>query len=215
VGTGITNTEYPPLVINAVATDSFGLNSTSAPVSLRVYFGRPESPIIAITTPQNGAVFAEPAAFPLSAEMLASLGNTGPEEFFVGTNSVGVVNTNGMNEAFTATTPPVSMTLSNLSEGSYKLGVHDLGLNGGLCFCDPINISVVKLALVSPRFGTNGGVTFDVITSYAGKKNVIEVSTNLLSWTPISTNQPAGSTFTFTEPSPPAGSKRFYRVLVP
>lgn len=215
VGSGMTNADYVPLILNAVATDNLGLSSTSAPVSLRVYVGRPEGPIAGITSPQNGAVLAAPATFLLSAEVLASLGDTGPEEFFIGTNSVGIVNSNGMNEMLSATTPPVSITLSNLFEGSYNLAVDYLGLNGRYCFCDSINISVVKLAVISPRLGTNGAVAFDVVTSYARRQNVIEVSTNLLSWIPLSTNLPSGSTFTFTDASPPSGSKRFYRVLVP
>jgi hypothetical protein len=198
LGSGITNYSGGPLVLTAVATDNRGLSATSAPVNVYLVI-QPPFPVLKIASPENGAVFATSANTPLSAELLASLCDTGPEEFFVGTNSVGIVNTNGSNDTFSASTPLFSVTVSNLAEGSYKLGVHCLGADGGYCSCGSVNISVVKLAVVSPRLGTNGAVAFDVVTSYAGKQNVIEVSTNLLSWTPLSTNQPSASTFTFTD----------------
>src|SRR5262249_15680926 len=82
----------------------------------------------------------------------------------------GVVNTNGWNETFMDTTPLFSMSVSNLSEGEYKLGVHYLGLDGGYCRWGSVDIRIVKLAAVSPRIVTGTNFQFDVVTAFAGKR---------------------------------------------
>jgi hypothetical protein len=214
IGRGITNQHYDLVVLTAVAMDAAGLSATSAPVIVPLVLG-PPAPILQMTSPGSGAVFPTSNTIVMSAELLASLCDTGPEEFFVGTNSVGIVNPNGSNETFTAATPEFSMTISNLAEGSYKVGVHYLGADGGYCSCGAVDVRVVKLAAVSPRIMQGTNFEFDVVTSFEGKRNVIEVSTNLENWVAIGTNQPATNTFTFTDPSPAADSTRFYRVLVP
>jgi hypothetical protein len=45
-----------------------------------------------------------------------------------------------------------------------------------------------------------------------GSNYVLQVSTNLLQWTSISTNTPATLPFVLSDPSAP-GAARFYRVL--
>jgi uncharacterized repeat protein (TIGR03806 family) len=47
----------------------------------------------------------------------------------------------------------------------------------------------------------------------AGSNYVLQVSTNLFQWTSLSTNTPATSPFTLTDPGAPGGN-RFYRVLL-
>lgn len=209
----ITNSIYDDfIVLTAVARDSAGMSATSAPVTVYLVLGPPYS-ILDLTSPTNGTVFATSDSIQLSAELLASPCATGPEEFFVGTNWVGILNTNGSNEAFTDSTPLFSLTVSNLAEGDYEIGVRYLGL--GYCTCGTASIRVVKLGLMSPRFGIDRKFTFQVVTSFAGREHEIEVSTNLLNWTAASTNQPSVSSFTFADSSPPTGFARFYRVSVP
>ena len=198
--------------LTAVARNNAGLNATSAPVTVFFVVGPPYS-VLAMTSPTNGAVFASSDTIQMSAELLASPCDTGPEEFFVGTNSVGIVNTNGRNETFSDATPVFSLAVSNLAEGNYTLGVQYLGL--GPCTCGSVNVRVVDLAAISPRIVSGMNLAFDVVTSFSGRANVIEISNDLSSWTPISTNTPAGTSFTFVDPAPIAGSGRFYRVTVP
>jgi hypothetical protein len=164
-------------LLTAVARDNAGMSATSAPVTVSLVL-RPPYSILGMTSPANGAVFATSDTIQMSAELLASPCDTGPEEFFVDTNSVGIVNINGANDTFSDTTPLFSLSVSNLAQGNHKLGVHYLGL--GDCVCGTVEIRVVELGLVSPRFGVDGNFTFQVVTSFAGRQNVIEVSTNLL-----------------------------------
>jgi uncharacterized repeat protein (TIGR03806 family) len=46
-----------------------------------------------------------------------------------------------------------------------------------------------------------------------GSNYVLQVSTNLMQWTSISTNTPASTPFVLSDPSAPGGLARFYRVL--
>jgi hypothetical protein len=131
-------------------------------------------------------------------------------EFFLGTNSVGVVDTQ-----VSATAPPVSVTLSNLLEGEYKLLLQDRGNSICSCFRMTNTIRVVQLGVQSPSLTPDGRFQFEVITSYPGRETVIQASRNLLDWIPLSTNRPSSNTFTFAESSPATNSHRFYRVRVP
>lgn len=160
-------------------------------------------------------MYPSPATFTFSAEVLASEGDTGPVEFFVGTNSVGIVDQGGV---LTATTPPSSLTVSNLSEGQYKLSVRYRGLNGGYCIpClwNTDTIRVVRLGAQLPSVTRDSRLQFEVVTSLPGKETIIQASPNLVDWAPISTNRPATNTFTFVEPSLATNTQRFYRVFVP
>jgi hypothetical protein len=64
----------------------------------------------------------------------------------------------------------------------------------------------------SPGGFTNGmfQMTF---AGPVGSNYVLEVSTNLLQWSPLSTNIPLASPFVLTDPNAPGGTARFYRVL--
>ena len=205
---------YGSLDLQAVAVDDLGAQTESAIVTVTYYTGAPPQPVLEIISPLDGAVFPAPATFDFSAELLASTGDTGPVEFFVGTNSVGLVHQGGW---FSATTPPNSITVTNLPEGEHKLTVRYRGLDGTLCSCvlKTNTVRVVKLGFQSPYLTPDGRIQFQVVTSFPGRQTMIQASPNLLDWVPVSTNQPSSNTFTFTDPNPATNAQRFYRALVP
>jgi len=200
--------------LKTVAVDNLGATNESMPVTISYYTGAPTFPVVEMVSPRNGAMFAVPVTFDFSAEVLASLGDTGPVEYFVGTNSVGVFDqvTN-----FSATTPPSSVTVSNLTEGEHRLTVRYLGANGIYCLTCLRNtntIRVVKLGARTPSLTPDGRMQFEVVTSFPGRPTIIEASLNLRDWTSVSTNLPSTNTFIFTDSSPVCDSNRFYRVRV-
>jgi len=201
-----------PLDLLAAAVDNLGAATESESVPVWYYTGAVPAPVVDITSPRDGGIFASPATFVFSAEVLASLGVVGPLEFFVGTNSVGLVDQGGF---LTATTPPSSVTVSNLLEGDYNLSVAFRGQNGSYCHCGSITIHVVQLGVQLPSVIPDGRLRFEVVTSFPGKLTIIQASPNLMDWVPISTNQPTSNSFTFTATAPATNSQRFYRVLVP
>ena len=199
--------------VTAVAVDNLGAMTESDPV-LILFGDISQDSAVEITSPANGGLFAAPATFQFSAELLASLyiGDIGPVEFFLGTNQVGIGNESG---PFTATTPPVSVVVSNLVEGQYDLTVRYTNGNRCTCVFRTNTIQVVKLSINSPTLTTNGDFQFNVVTSFAGQPNLIQASTNLVDWVSISTNVPAGNSFIFTEPWDATSARRFYRAWVP
>lgn len=202
---------YGTWMLKAVVVDSHGATNESAPVTITYYTGGPPEPVVEIVSPRDGALFAELAAFVISAEVLASVGDTGPVEYFAGTNSVGIFDqvTN-----LSATTPPSSITVSNLAEGEYPLAVRYLGING--CPTCPLHptrsIRVVKLGVQLPTVTPDGRMQFEVVTSFPDRPTIIEASPNLRDWTSISTNPPSGKTFIYTDSSPGSDARRFYRI---
>jgi hypothetical protein len=196
------------ITLIAVTEDDLGTRTESAPVVFAQLCGPPASSVLQIVSPKDGALLAAPATFTFSAEILVSGFGTVAAQFFVGTNLVGEVITN-----MTATGPPVSLTVSNLPAGEYKLSVRDRYAN--LLPNKTINIRVVNLGVQLPRLTLDGRFQFDIVTSYPGRQTVIQASENLLDWVPISTNQPSSNTFTFTESSPATNFHRFYRAFLP
>ncbi len=205
---------YGMLHLKAIAVDNLGATTESAPVTVFYYLDPPPAPVLQIVSPRNGALIAAPATFEIRAELLASLGDTGPVEFFVGTNSAGLVDQGGI---FSATTPPNSITLSNLLEGEYKLMVRYRGGNGLWCPCNwrTNTIRVVKLGVQLPNLTQAGRFQFEVLTSFPGRQTIIQASSNLGNWVSLSSNYPSSNSFTFTEATPATNAQRFYRVLVP
>jgi len=208
---------FAPWEFTAVARDRQGATQTSVPVNITSFNGAPPSPVIQISSPGQGEMFAAPAQFEIRAEQLASVGDAGPVEFFLDGGSLGVVDRSGW---FTEASSYYSMSATNLAEGDHTLSVKYLGSNGQYCECSSVPVRVVKLGIHSPRIATgstpaDGRVQFEVVTSFPGMPTIIQVSTNFVDWDAISTNVPPSNTFTFTEASPPALSKRWYRAIVP
>jgi hypothetical protein len=67
-------------------------------------------------------------------------------------------------------------------------------------------------AFQSVTFSTNGAAQL-LFSGEAGKTYILKVSTNLLQWTPLTTNVPITDVFTFIDPSATSNSVRFYRAV--
>jgi hypothetical protein len=199
--------------LKAVASDDQGAEAESDPVKVFYVTGRPPGPILEIISPSHQSLFATPATFDFIAELLASTSGTiGPVDFYVGADLVQRVD---RQEPFAAATPPYSIIVSNLSDGTYELRARYMGADWPVCTCRPITISVVKLGVQRPSVAPDGRFQFEVVTSFLSKDTIIQTSPNLQTWTSISTNVPSTNVFQFIEPSLPLQGERFYRVVVP
>ena len=216
-GVGVGVGRQPGWPLKAVAVDNLGARGESAIVPLTIRTGPPSSPVMEMISPREGAIFPAPASFEFSAEVLASAcGDAGPVAFYAGTNQVGLVSDP---LEFRATTPPASVTVSNLAEGDYPLTVAFLGGNGmycNSCLSRTNHIRVVRLSARAPVFTPDRRLQFEVVTSLPGRETIIDSSADLLSWLAVSTNRPATNRFLFTEPAPPSpdAARRFYRIRV-
>jgi hypothetical protein len=201
--------------LKAVAVDNLGATSESAPVSVFVSSGGPTMPVVEIISPRDGTFIAMPSEFTFSAEVLASYWDNGPIEFFVDTNSVGIVNQGG---SLNATSPPASITITGLAEGTHDLFVRYLGSGGFLCascYFVTNHVRVVRLAAQLLPQNPGEPFRFEVVTSYTNRPNIVERSVDWQRWSPVSTNIPTANRFTFSDQDEPQGLQRFYRVLVP
>ncbi len=68
------------------------------------------------------------------------------------------------------------------------------------------------LFFLSPGGFTNG-VFQMAFAGPVGSNYVLQVSADLMNWTPVSTNTPGATPFVLSDPGAPSGSARFYRVV--
>ncbi len=164
------------------------------------------APTVSITAPTNNAVFLTPASF----ELVATASDTADDsisdvQFFLddGTGAVAI------DDVFST---PYSTTVTNLAAGNYTLSsvaTDSHGWTGSASITVTVTASAA-VALMSPRPAA-GEFLFDVAGLTAGKTNLVQVSTNLTSWSPVSTNVAASATMTVTNSAIPAC--QFYRVV--
>jgi hypothetical protein len=74
-----------------------------------------------------------------------------------------------------------------------------------------VNISLSQMALTSPRVASGGRFAFSV-TGSAPRGFVLQASTNLLSWSSLSTNLLSGGHADFTNSDPSGFRRRYYRA---
>jgi hypothetical protein len=74
-----------------------------------------------------------------------------------------------------------------------------------------VNISLSQMALTSPRVASGGRFAFSV-TGSAPRGFVLQASTNLLSWSSLSTNLLSGGRADFTNSDPSGFRRRYYRA---
>jgi hypothetical protein len=74
-------------------------------------------------------------------------------------------------------------------------------------------LTVVPGNYFASPLGFSNGTFLMTFTGPAGSNYVLQTSTNLLQWAPLSTNTPLVSPFTLTDTNAPGGEARFFRVL--
>jgi len=185
--------------LSAVASDNFGLKATNS-VSVVV----DDRPILAITNPISGAVFAEPANVTIQASAVDDDGTVTNVQFLIGS----IILTNNAGSPFFAST-------NNLSAGSYILSAVATD-NAGLKATNSVMINVVTPAPLV----LGGSVQFSSTNfqfnypANAGLNYVIQKSSDLTSnnWVSILTNMADSDSITFVDTNISVDPK-FYRVV--
>jgi len=128
--------------LTAQATDSQGIQTTSAPVTLTV----DTPPTVTLISPTAGTVLLAPASFTITATATDSDG-IAKVDFFQNGTLIG-----------TATTPPYTTTVSNVHAGTYRLTARATDILGIQTTSAPINLTLVAnspptITLTSPSQG--------------------------------------------------------------
>ena len=148
-------------------------------------------PSVAITNPPDNAVFPAPASFTIEAAASETPDDSVQSvEFFL----ISADATNSIGTDFDA---PYSASVTDLGAGTYTV-VALATDSRGWWDTNSINFTIgSELVLSAPRISA-GKFLFDVAGLTVGKTNIVQSSSNLLSWTPVSTNVAGTSSATFT-----------------
>jgi Bacterial Ig domain len=194
----VDNLAAGPYALTAVATAA-GISATSSVVNMTV--NSPVSPpMVSITNPADGAVFAAPASISIGADAEVSSGTVTNVEFFANGTSQGTV-----------AVAPFTVISSPLAAGPYALTA--VATASGISTTSTVvNVSVVNPVPVNLAGSMVSGDRF--IFSYtadAGLAYVVQTSSNLVDWLSLMTNLAPGSLVLFTNALNPPGPS-FYRV---
>lgn len=202
-------TTYTP--VRAVLFTKSGQRAESVPVAVGCSPTRRVFPVLRILTPSDGDLIPLGKPFAFAVDLLAGSGDTGPLQFFAGTNLLATLPSSG---TLTADLPPASIAVSNLAKGDYTMSVAYVGRNGGVTASNLV-VRVVDLGIGTPQKRPDGRVAFEVVTSFLGKSIVIQRSSDLTNWIAISTNIPSSNYYNFVEQGPADETRRWYRAAAP
>lgn len=199
------------MILTAVAVDNLGATNISSPVKLIAYQTPVYNTAFQMTSPIDptlnvNATIVLPAVPDLlfSARLVVSTGRGEGARFFIDNKFVTVV-----------VDPPYQITIPNLSDGPHRLVVDtDNGstLPNYSKYADGRNILIVPLLIQQTQLSANSEFSFHPAGRVAGKVTVIEASTNLITWEPISTNLTSTNSFLFSDPQATNYQRRFYRA---
>jgi hypothetical protein len=184
--------------LTAAATAA-GISATSAVVNITVI----APPMVSLTNPVSGAVFAAPASLKLNANATVAGGTVTNVQFFANSNPVGVVSS-----------APFNLATSGLAAGAYSLAA--VATAAGISATS----AVVNVTVVNPVSVTLGTASRSAPTefefSYAanvGLSYVVQRSTNLLApnWQTLATNVATANPASFMDVKATNGPG-FYRV---
>ncbi|MBL0142909.1 MAG: hypothetical protein IPP91_12610 [Betaproteobacteria bacterium] len=125
-----TNTQPGAYSLMALATDSAGGLTLSAPVSVTV--SAPQPPVVSITTPADGATFTSPATIALAATATAAgTATIAKVEFFDGATLVGSANA-----------APFAFTWTNVAAGTYAITAKATDSRAATATSAPVSLTV-------------------------------------------------------------------------
>ncbi|MDR3457386.1 MAG: Ig-like domain-containing protein [Verrucomicrobiae bacterium] len=163
-------------------------------------------PTINITTPSDGATLPASGTFTIQVDASDTADDSISDvQFFLGTGDT----TNALVDVFSA---PYTTTVTGLAPGTYVVIAVATDSHGAQT-TQSITVTVGGAAAINlntPRLSA-GKFLFDVAGLASGKTNVLQTSTNLISWQPAQTNIAASPTMTLT--NAPASGTHFYRLL--
>ena len=144
----VTNASAGAHAFTARATDNWFGTNTSTPVLVNV---TNPPPSIVITNPINGATLVEHTNVTIRARANDTNGTIAWVEFFVDTNSLGIV-----------TNAPFNILWTNVALGSYALTAVAMDNEGSMTISTPVNVTVVtnKLPTVAITTPTNNATFF-------------------------------------------------------
>jgi len=157
-------------------------------------------PSVSITNPITGAKFLARASVTLMATAADTDGTVTNVQFFSGANSLGNV-----------TAAPFNFNVSSLAAGNYTFTAKAFDSLGATTVSAPVNIFVQTNSVIGASASVNGAFQL-TLNGIAGQTYVIDVSSNLLNWSPLLTNVAPANVFSITDSTSSGVLHRFYRA---
>ena len=154
-------------------------------------------PVVALTTPVNGAIFRGGTNISLNATATATGTNISLVEFFANGNKLGQ-----------DASSPYSLTWSNVPAGPYQLTARATDARSRMATSAVVSITVKAFLHGERMSGDRFRLWFEAAP---GTSYVIESSAGLRTWTPISTNSAVSGRIEYITMIPGAGP-RFFRA---
>jgi plastocyanin len=195
-----------PHTIRAQATDDKGTVTSANTVTFTVAAAN-NPPAVSLTSPANNASFTAPATVQVVANATDSDGSISKVEFLRDGNVISTI-----------TAAPFQTTMQDLPAGTYTLSARAADNAGAVTTSSSVSITVngattVAAARITSPAIINGQIQFTVQGTDAANYGVEGASTPRGPWTRITTKQPSGGSFNFSESL--SGPSKYYRVLNP
>lgn len=187
--------------LTARATDNDGLVTTTSALLAVVNTNRP--PFISWLSPTNGTVMRAPAHVRLQSDARDADGRIVRVDYLAGTNRVG-----------SAVVAPFDLVWSNTPPGVYQLKARAFDNSGASNETAAVRLEVlapVPPVLEQVTLSTNGLEL--AVRAPEGRWMVLEASTNLVEWVPLSTNTTSGELLRWVDPDVNTIPYRFYRAV--
>ncbi len=160
-------------------------------------------PAVSWVVPTNNSVLIQPRTITLTALASDPDGTITNVVFFNGSSPIGM-GIGGAGNSY-------SLTWSNVLPGSYPLAAVATDNLGATNISPTAKITVLPLTVsIVSGWPTNGPVRVN-FAGQDGQAYVVEVSTNLTLWLPLTTNMPINGVVTVTDTNW-ASANRFYRI---
>ncbi|MDB6037490.1 MAG: large protein [Verrucomicrobiales bacterium] len=151
--------------ITARAIDNVGGVTISVPIQLTVQGAANQSPSVSIQSPANNATLNAPATFNVIANASDPDGQIVRVSFYNGSNLIGE-----------STSAPYTVSVANLTTGTYQISARALDNGGAQAISAPIQINVVQGVNQAPTISIQAPVNNSTFT---GPRNlVITVNAN-------------------------------------
>lgn len=189
---GIALTAHNNAAFNTAAIDKIRAVGAVSPLNA--------PPQIALNAPLGGGTFVSPGTVAIQASASDADGSVAKVEFFDGSLKLGET-----------TVSPFAFLWRNPDFGPHTLSARATDNLGAATVSAPVGISVTQLDLEAPTLSAgNGGAQFQ-FPGQNGASYVLEASSDLTHWFPLSTNTAVNGQVQIIDPLPPT-DKRFYRV---
>lgn len=196
-------TNVPPgtYTLTARATDNEGLATGTSALLAVVSSNR--VPYIALLSPATNTTNVAPIHLGIIADARDVDGSIRRVDLLAGTNLIGSL-----------TAAPYSFVWTNVPPGTYQLTARAVDNGGGTSTSAPVRVVILPAvpARLAPVILPDGRFALTA-TGAEGHPLIVETSTDLIQWTPLSTNVVINGTIQFEDPELPTTGHRFYRAV--